>query len=189
MEWWDAFKKKVTIMKKTGIVFIIVLATFTNGFAQLVDDALRYSQVFYTGTARFMSMGGAFTALGGDLSSLSQNPAGIGVFRSSEISLTPQLFNIRTTASLNGYNTSDYIYNFNLAQAGMVANIIDKSSESGLQSLNFGYSYNKTNNLNQSIIIDGTGEYSSMADFWADNAEGYFKDELIDEVPDSYLAK
>ena len=31
-----------------------------------------------------MSMGGAFTALGGDISTLSQNPAGIGVFRSSE---------------------------------------------------------------------------------------------------------
>jgi hypothetical protein len=175
-------------MKKTGIVLIIVLATFINGFAQLADDALRYSQVFYTGTARFISMGGAFTALGGDLSSLSQNPAGIGLFRSSEISLTPQLFNIRTTAGLNGYNTLDYVYDFNLAQVGMVANIIDKSTESGLQSLNFAYSYNKTNNLNQSIIINGTGEYSSMADFWADNADGYFKDELIDQVPDSYLA-
>ena len=38
-----------------------------------------------------MSMGGAFTALGGDISTLSQNPAGIGVFRSSEMSVTPQL--------------------------------------------------------------------------------------------------
>ncbi|OFY67419.1 MAG: hypothetical protein A2V64_08760 [Bacteroidetes bacterium RBG_13_43_22] len=167
---------------------MIMLASFTGSYGQLADDALRYSQVFYTGTARFMSMGGAFTALGGDISSLSQNPAGIGVFRSSELSLTPQLFHIKTTASLNGSKTSDYIYNFNLAQAGMVANIIDNNSESGLLSLNFGYSFNKTNNLNQSIIIDGISDYSSLTDFWADNAEGYYKDELIDEVPDSYLA-
>ena len=41
--------------------------------------------MFYGGTARFMSMGGAFTALGGDISTLSQNPAGIGVFRTSEM--------------------------------------------------------------------------------------------------------
>src|SRR4030042_925399 len=175
-------------MKKTVVFLMIMLASFTGSYGQLADDALRYSQVFYTGTARFMSMGGAFTALGGDISSLSQNPAGIGVFRSSELSLTPQLFHIKTTASLNGSKTSDYIYNFNLAQAGMVANIIDNNSESGLLSLNFGYSFNKTNNLNQSIIIDGISDYSSLTEFWADKAEGYYKDELIDEVPDSYLA-
>ena len=175
-------------MKKLGLIFIIMLAILTESFAQLADDALRYSQVFYTGTARFMSMGGAFTALGGDISALSQNPAGLGVFRSSEISISPQLFHIKTTAGLNGFNTSDYIYNFNLAQAGIVANIIDNNSESGLISLNFGYSFNKTNNLNQSIIIDGISDFSSMADLWADNAEGLYKDELIDQAQDSYLA-
>ena len=54
--------------------------------------------MFYGGTARFMSMGGAFTALGGDISTLSQNPAGIGVFRASEMSVTPQLNYINSTA-------------------------------------------------------------------------------------------
>lgn len=187
-EWWEAYNKKVTVMKKTGVVIIMILAIFTGTYAQLADDALRYSQVFYTGTARFISMGGAFTALGGDLSSLSQNPAGLGVFRSSEISLTPQLFHIKSVTSLNGTSTSDYIYNFNLAQGGIVTNLINRNAESGLISLNFGYSYNKTNNLNQSMIFEGVGEYSSMADFWADNAGGYYRDELEEEVPDSYLA-
>jgi hypothetical protein len=190
MECWNTFKKKVTIMKKSAIVFIIMLATLTEGFAQNADDALRYSQLFYNGTARFMSMGGAFTALGGDISSLSQNPAGIGVYRSSEISITPQLYHIKTTAGLNGSNTSDYIYNFNMAQAGIVANIINNDSESGLISLNFGYSFNKTNNLNQSIILDGYSDYSSLADLFADKAEGLYKDELIDvaDALESYLA-
>ena len=75
---------------------------FQGVIAQNVDDALRYSQIFYGGTARFMSMGGAFTALGGDISSLSQNPAGLGVFRSSELTITPQLFHIKTNAGFNG---------------------------------------------------------------------------------------
>lgn len=43
------------------------------------------------GTARFMSMGGAFTALGGDLSVLGQNPGGIGIYRSSEVGLSLDL--------------------------------------------------------------------------------------------------
>lgn len=51
-------------------------------------DAYQFSQSDLRGTARFMSMGGAFGALGGDLSTLTQNPAGIGVYRSSEIGIS-----------------------------------------------------------------------------------------------------
>src|SRR5512137_2926767 len=109
-------------MKRIAFTIITAAIAFTGVFAQNVNDALRYSQIFYTGTARFMSMGGAFTALGGDLSTLTQNPAGLGVFRSSEISVSPQLFYNNTSASFNGIS-KDYLYNFNLGQAGIVSNI------------------------------------------------------------------
>jgi len=155
--------------------------------AQNVDDALRYSQIFYGGTARFMSMGGAFTALGGDISSLSQNPAGLGVFRSSEITVTPQLFHINSSAGFNGI-TSDYLYNFNLNQAGIVSNIISNNNETGLITLNFGYSFSKTNNFNQGIRIQGESTSSSMADSWVRDANGWYKDELYDEAYFGFLA-
>jgi len=99
MEWWNAFNEKFTIMKKLCLIILLVLSLTIWADAQTVDDALRYSQIFYSGTSRFSSMGGAFTALGGDLSTLSQNPAGIGLFRSSEVSITPQLFHINTLAN------------------------------------------------------------------------------------------
>lgn len=153
---------------KKSLVVLAVLFLFAGISAQNVDDALRYSQVFYGGTARFMSMGGAFTALGGDISSLSQNPAGIGVFRSSEFTVSPQLFQINTKANFYG-STKDSRYNFNLNQIGIVSNLI--SNESGLISLNIGYSFNKTNNLNQSVRIQGNNTNSSMADYWADASE------------------
>ena len=164
-------------MKKISLVIIMALTGLTGIFAQNVDDALRYSQIFYGGTSRFMSMGGAFTALGGDLSSLSQNPAGIGVFRSSEISLSPQLMKINTDAGFNGMY-SDYIYNFNLSQAGFVSNIISNNQESGLIKLNFGYSFNKTNNLNQNIRIQGRSNSGSMADYWAGTSEDILFNDL-----------
>jgi hypothetical protein len=154
-------------MKKISILILVVLSVFAGVTAQNVDDALRYSQEFYGGTARFMSMGGAFTALGGDISSLSQNPAGLGVFRSSELTLTPQLFQIKTSAGFNGVSSSDNLYNFNLPQIGIVGNIISNNNETGLITLNFGYSFNKTNNLSQSIVIQGVSNSSSMADYWA----------------------
>lgn len=56
--------------------------------AQSAFNAYNLSQSDLRGTARFMSMAGAFGALGGDLSTLNQNPGGIGVYRSSEIGIT-----------------------------------------------------------------------------------------------------
>ena len=160
-------------MKKLNLAILGGLLLSSAISAQNVDDALRYSQVFYGGTARFNSMGGAFTAVGGDISSLSQNPAGIGIFRSSEFTISPQLFNINTTAGFFG-SVKDNLYNFNLNQIGVVSNIV--SNESGLISLNIGYSFNKTSNLNRSVRIQGNNPNSSMADYWAAIGNGtYYK--------------
>lgn len=61
-------------------------------FSQGVVDALKYSQQDIRGTARYMGMAGAFGALGGDITTLSQNPAGIGVYRNSEYSCNDRPF-------------------------------------------------------------------------------------------------
>ena len=170
-------------MKRISLLIVAIISVFAGVTAQNVDDALRYSQIFYGGTARFNSMGGAFTALGGDISSLGQNPAGLGVFRSSELTITPQLFHIKTNAGFNGVS-SDNLYNFNLPQIGIVGNIISNNNETGLLTLNIGYSYNRTNNLSQNIIIKGVSNSSSMTDYWAglgntgNNGTGTFYQDL-----------
>ena len=169
-------------MKKAGLILIFVSAMFLNGFSQNVDDALRYSQVFYSGTARFMSMGGAFTALGGDLSAISLNPAGTGVFRSFEFSLTPQLSYNNTSSLWNNSTSSDFRYTVNLGQIGVVTNIISTGNETGLVSLNAAYSFNKTNNFNENITINGFSNNSSMADYWVSLANGKTKNNLSNAV-------
>jgi hypothetical protein len=174
-------------MKKTTLISILVLTAILSASAQNVDDALRYSRIFYNGTARFMSMGGAFTALGGDISCLSQNPAGLGVFRSSELTITPTLINSKSSSLFNGTKATDYQYDFGLGQAGIVANLMKNGDESGLVTLNLGYSFNKTNNLNMGVVINGTGT-NSLTDYWTTIAKGYYKDELASNIPDAYLA-
>jgi hypothetical protein len=167
-------------MKRLSLLIFVFFLLITGAAAQNVDDALRYSQIFYGGTARSIGMGGAFTALGGDISCLSQNPAGLGVYRSSELTVTPQLFQIKTTSGYNGVSTSGNLSNFNLGQIGIVANLIANSKETGLITLNLGYSFNKTNTLSQNIVIQGVSNTSSMADYWAalGNKGGgtYYKD-------------
>ena len=58
----------------------LLTASFFAVQAQIIDDVLRFSQSDRGATARFKAMGNAQTALGGDLSSLSGNPAGLGFF-------------------------------------------------------------------------------------------------------------
>lgn len=65
------------------IILASVLAAIPAcAMAQTTIDGMSISQSDMRGTARYMSMAGAFTALGGDLSSLNQNPAGLGIYRS-----------------------------------------------------------------------------------------------------------
>ena len=74
--------------------------------AQSAVDEYSLSQTETRGTARFMAMGGAFTALGGDLSTLTQNPAGIGVYRRSEIGATLDITPSKFTTQSPGYKIS-----------------------------------------------------------------------------------
>ncbi|HRW84483.1 MAG TPA: hypothetical protein P5180_03550 [Bacteroidales bacterium] len=176
-------------MKRTGLLISVLILTFSTLAAQNVDDALRYSQIFYNGTARFNSMGGAFTALGGDISSLGQNPAGIGVFRSSEFSISPQLINFRADTRFSGNNASDYIYDFTLGQAGVIMNLRNNNTTTGLVTLNFGYSYSRTNSLSESIRISGTSSSSSLLDLWAEKIDGLVDTTLYKyyDIADAYL--
>lgn len=83
-------------MKRRITIASILFAVMSIGLgAQNVTDALRFSENEYYGTARSVAMGNAFTALGGDLGSVSINPAGSAVQNYSQITLTPQI-NIMT---------------------------------------------------------------------------------------------
>ena len=56
--------------------------------AQTVYDAANITSKDLNGTARFVGMGGAMGALGGDISTIGSNPAGIGIYRSNDIMTT-----------------------------------------------------------------------------------------------------
>lgn len=77
-------------MKRYILPLLGIIALPMN--AQNISDAVRYGSDNISGTARYRAMGGAFGALGGDPSSMSDNPAGMGIYRgTSEISFTPNL--------------------------------------------------------------------------------------------------
>ncbi len=154
----------------SGIFFLIALSVA----AQNETDALRYSQISPTGTARFAALGGAFGALGSDFTTLSFNPAGIAFYRSSEISVTPSVFNSTSTADYLGTRTKDNKPNFNFGSIGIVnTRIRNKEGNTyGWLNFNFAIGYNRLNSFQNSLSIQGRNFDHSIADAFASQAYG-----------------
>ncbi len=117
-------------MKKYISLFAITLC-FSGIQAQDVADAYRYSQDNPNGTARFRAMGGAFGALGGDLSAITVNPAGSVVFANNQISVTASNFNTKNNSNYFGTNTSKNKNSLNLNQFGGVF-VFENDTENSL---------------------------------------------------------
>lgn len=158
-------------MKAPRIIAIfLLLAVVAN--AQNDIDAMRYSQLTFGGTARFASMAGSMGAIGGDVSTLSFNPAGIGVFRKTELSISPSIFSQGTSSTYNGNQSSDSKLNFNFGNIGLVASLNVSDKGNGWELLNFGLGYNRTNNFNNRISVIGDNKTSSLLDTYVANANG-----------------
>ena len=86
--------------------------------AQDITDAVRYSNNQIQGTARFRAMGGAFGALGGDMSSVTINPAGSAIFNASHASVSGSFFNTNNDVSYFGSLNSASNSNVDVNQLG-----------------------------------------------------------------------
>lgn len=154
---------------------VFVSGSFSNDLqAQGVDDALRYSQITSNGTARFVSLGGAFGALGADFSSLSYNPAGLGVYRSSEFTITPSFKNTTINSNFQDNSYKDSRTRFAFDNIGFVSSFSNqKSEEKGLVIVNIGLGYNKMLDFNSEAFARGSNTTSSILDYFAGKANGY----------------
>jgi hypothetical protein len=157
-------------MKK--LVYTISIVFFAwSAFAQDLTDALRYSNYHMSGTARSQAMGNAFGALGGDFTSLSINPAGAAVYRSSEFTFTTSAGNTKTDGNYLGKSSSDSQYNISINNIGYVATIpTGANSETGLVSLSFGMGFNRLASFAGSSIAEGTNMNSSLLKYFTYNA-------------------
>jgi len=152
-------------------------------YAQTADDALRYSQQFYTGTARSAAMGGAFGALGGDFSSIGINPAGLAVYQSSEFTFTPSMEMRKSSSG----NLSNEKFTFGISNIGYVASMKTRlGSKDGWQNFNIGIGYNRTNNFRKSSASQVLNSETSMLDVFEANADGLSANQLNEMT--EYLA-
>lgn len=158
-------------MKKIFFLFITGL-TVSASYSQEVSDALRYAQDNLTGTARFRAMGGAFGAVGGDLSALSVNPAGSAVFSSNQVGVTFSNQNIKNNSNYFGTQTSEKENSFILNEAGAVFVFKDHNPNNGWNKIAIGATYENTNNFNNNVFSAGTNPTNSIDGYFLDYANG-----------------
>lgn len=151
-------------MMKHPYILPALLLISSIAFAQTEEDIVRYSLTTNYGSARSSAMGGAFGALGGDMTTLGSNPAGIGVFRKSEISITPYLNIANTKSNSNSIrNTS-----FQLGSLGAVISIYNEHFD--WRGFNFGINYTNLNNFNQKTNQFIYNSPTSFPQAWANEA-------------------
>jgi hypothetical protein len=126
---------------------IIPVLLFMNllGFGQNEVDALRYSLFDNYSTARVSSLGGSFSSLGGNIGSVTSNPATLGVYRTDEIGITFINENEDISSKYLSQNNTSNRYKLFVQNLSYVKSMpIDDSDWSRV---NFSMSYNRTKDL------------------------------------------
>ena len=151
---------------KTLTVFFIISLGFQYANAQTDIDAYRYSTPLNLGTARSAAIGNAVSGLGGDISSLNSNPAGIAQITLSEFGLSAGINMTRSKSNYLGTQTSAKKSAFELNNAQLA--YVPKRNFKHIKNITIAASYNRTASFNYRIQASGVNHNSSYSDIYAD---------------------
>ena len=158
--------------------------------AQNIDDVLRYSTENVQGTARYQGMGGAFGALGGDLSALSANPAGSAVFNNSLFTFTGTYFDRNANATYQGSMNGDNSSSLEINQVGGALVFKSKDPDSKWKKISAAFNYDMVQNFDDRIFVEGTGN-EGIDNYFLDYADGFIAEDLRlqdgEDLTDAYL--
>lgn len=145
-------------MKK---VVLMTLPLFSLAVAAqdpyLNNNIVNTSDIF--GTARFVGMGGAMGALGADISTISSNPAGLGLISKNEMSLTAGV-------AWLGNNSARGMATGTFARFDQIGAVASFKLPGRVRTLNFGFNYQKKASYDNSFY----GKVLTAAS-WADQLD------------------
>ena len=151
-----------TSLRRTGL--LISFFTITALSAQNLEDVLRYSTDDLNGSARYQALGGAFGALGGDLSAITNNPAGSSVFAFNEAGGTLSVQSFTNDSNFFNENYEADKSSFALDQAGFVLIFINPTSN--WDKIAFGFNTQRSNNFNKNLYAQGINDQNGIADYF-----------------------
>lgn len=142
---------------------LIIDPSTINSFDMFNTSTTQFSY----GTARSAALAGAMTSLGADASCMSINPAGLGMYRSNEITVTPMMTFARATNNGVAGFEGNAKNRFAIGNFGLVAKL--RESSTGVTAINMGLAYNRLADFNYkySFATNGTAGNASIADVFA----------------------
>lgn len=147
--------KKIITLATLGLMITAVPIV-----AQTVYDAAKITNKDLNGTARFVGMGGAMGALGGDISTIGTNPAGIGIYRSNDAMVSFGLSAYGTESNYMGNKINSDKVRASFDNAGFVlATKIGNATT--LRYVNFGFNYHRAKSFYKNMSMKGNlGDHS-----------------------------
>ena len=157
--------------------YIFITAALLNMFCASAQDIYTMESVTsedLNGTARFIGMGGAMSALGADISTMGTNPAGIGLYRSADVATSLSLNALAEGQKFDEHGKTRMSYD----QAGIVYPI--KMGNGSMRFFNVGFNYHKRKNFKSLIgadqlLANGASQTWEMADvssYWGGTDKG-----------------
>lgn len=142
--------------------FLVGLIVCNFSFCQTPEDALQNAWFIPNGSARSISIGGAMGSLGGDISSVYTNPAGLGMYKTNEIVLTPSVLMNNNKADYRGTSISKTNKSgFQLSTSGVV---LGGKMSNNNTSNSFSITVNQLASYNNEIHYAGLNNYSSYSE-------------------------
>ncbi|MBS1645651.1 MAG: hypothetical protein JST36_11505 [Bacteroidetes bacterium] len=154
---------KLTNRNKISLALVLLLCSTATIHAQNENDALRFSFLQPQGTARSIGIGSALGSIGGDFSSLAVNPAGIGIYRSSEMMITPSLSFTNSQSNYTGNAMDDQGSHFAISNLGLVTTKVTRgrSARSGWTTISFGMGLTRLADFTRNYSYQGRNTTSS----------------------------
>ena len=157
--------------------YIFITAALLNMFCASAQDIYTMESVTsedLNGTARFIGMGGAMSALGADISTMGTNPAGIGLYRSADVATSLSLNALAEGQKFDEHGKTRMSYD----QAGIVYPI--KMGNGSMRFFNVGFNYHKRKNFKSLIGADQllangasqTWEMTDVSSYWGGTDKG-----------------
>lgn len=177
---------KYLYLAAMAILAMPAAAQETYQDTKMVDNDLN-------GTARYVGMGGAMEALGADISTISTNPAGIGLFRRSVVNISGGMVSQSDASTDLRYGNSTASFNGNKTNASFDQLGFVYSHRVGRRSyLNLAFNYHKSRNFDQ--ILNAVGALSNASQNkntaykydYAKNLSNYEQDLMWNAVDANY---
>lgn len=139
--------------------------------AQTIYDAANIAGKELNGTARFVGMGGAMSALGGEISTIGTNPAGVGIYRSNDMMTSFGFSTYNTESSFDGATLKSNLVRGSFDNIGIVLSS-KVGNQTALRYVNFGFNYKRAKSFNRNMNVEGRIGANSQTYQMASQANG-----------------